>query len=550
MVLIPIVTHFVFCLLTSKFTKNLLNHAPQSLKKQMTKLAVHSVASRVIELLFATFPSKFTSPLKLELYGPQYALFANTLPTTTTTTVVDNKTMNTAAMTQQLLLPTLEEFVQNHPNKREPTLSHIQSLIQKGLDKSLVGFAYFHTLLHDYITIASSNEIRSYLTPSVADHALHLLSTRHGTRVVCECLAYGTVKDRKRIIKCMKGYTRSSLLHRDAYLAILRVCDVMDDTVLVNKMLFAELHQNPPVDDDKKKKGIMVIGGSETNDNDDDETKKREEEVVETSPILDLVLSDTGSKLFLLLLVSKEEEVSTEHHLVSKEGGKDDKATTMTDTALRWQKYFDPYELSILHRNPTITEKGEDGPVPTSKKADEIRRQELVAYLNELLLGVCTSHAKEMLRSKTGSRVLLEVCESYRSVEVNNAIVEACCCETDDDSLSMFEDPVGHLTLKNIFLSESKNNTDSDEDDEDDNDEPTLARAFYSKFQTRLGELACSNRGAFVLAALMSTCVGKEVRVALMDHKKDIAKLAIGGGKEKNKKLAGCGVLLELLKKK
>jgi hypothetical protein len=203
-----------------------------------------------------------------------------------------------------------------------------------------------------------------------------------------------------------------------------------------------------------------------------------------------------------------------------------------------------------LHRNPTITEKGEDGPVPTSKKADEIRRQELVAYLNELLLGVCTSHAKEMLRSKTGSRVLLEVCESYRSVEVYNAIVEACCCETDDDSLSMFEDPVGHLTLKNIFLSESKNNTDSDEDDEDDNDEPTLARAFYSKFQTRLGELVCSNRGAFVLAALMSTCVGKEVREALMEHKKDIAKLAIGGGKDTNKKLAGCGVLLELLKRK
>ena len=515
----------------------------------MTKLAVHSVASRVVELLFATFPSKFTSPLKLELYGPQYALFANTNIPTTTTTVVANTAA--AATTRQLVLPTLEEFVWDHPNKREPTLVHMQSLVQKGIDKCLVGFAYFHALLHDYITIASRDEVRSSLAPSLADHALHLLSTRHGTRVVCDCLAYASVKDRKRMLKCLKGYTRSSLLHRDAYLAILRACDVMDDTVLVNKMLFAELHQNPSVDDAKKRKGTMVIGGSDTND---DETKREEEEEVETSPILDLVLSDTGSKLFLLLLVSKEEEVSTEHHVASKEGG-NDKATA-TSTTLRWQKYFDPYELSILHRNPTITEKGEDGPVPTSKKADEIRRQELVAYLKELLLGVCTSHAKEILRSKTGSRVLMEVCESYPSVEVYDAIVEACCASTanrgsdnDDVSLSMFEDPVGHLTLKNIFLSESKNNNDDDDDDDDD-DEPTLARAFYSKFQTRLGELATSNRGAFVLAALMGTCVGKEVRAALMDHKKDIAKLAIGGGKEKNKKLAGCGVLLELLKKK
>lgn len=99
----------------------------QSLKKQMTKLAIHSVASRVVELLFATFPSKFTSPLKLELYGPQYALFANTI----TTTVVDNKSMNNAAaaaaMAQQLL-PTLEVFVQNHPDKRAPTLVHIRTM--------------------------------------------------------------------------------------------------------------------------------------------------------------------------------------------------------------------------------------------------------------------------------------------------------------------------------------------------------------------------------------------------------------------------------------
>ena len=229
---------------------------------------------------------------------------------------------------------------------------------------------------------------------------------------MCDCLAF-------------------SLLHRDAYLAILRACDVMDDTVLVNKVLFAELHQNPLVDDAKKRKGTMVIGGSDTNDDDDDETKREEEVVVETSPILDLVLSDTGSKLFLLLLVSKEEGVSTEHHVASKEGG-NDKATATTATTLRWQKYFDPYELSILHRNPTITEKGKDGPVPTSKKADEIRRQELVAYLKELLLGVCTSHAKEILRSKTGSRVLMEVCESYPSVEVYNAIVGACCASTTD----------------------------------------------------------------------------------------------------------------------
>ena len=62
--------------------------------------------------------------------------------------------------------------------------------------------------------------------------------------------------------------------------------------------------------------------------------------------------------------------------------------------------------------------------------------------------------------------------------------------------------------------------------------------------------MAYSNRGAFVLLALLGTCVGTEVRSALVEHRKEIAKLANGLGKEKKNKLAGCGVLLEMLKKK
>jgi hypothetical protein len=69
---------------------------------------------------------------------------------------------------------------------------------------------------------------------------------------------------------------------------------------------------------------------------------------------------------------------------------------------------------------------------------------------------------------------------------------------------------------------------------------------FYSKFEKRLGVFASSNRGAFVLSALLQTCVKEDVKKALKDHKKDIAKLA-KGGKDK-KMLAGCGILLEALK--
>ena len=110
----------------------------------MTNLAVHSVGSRVVELLFATFPSKSTSPLKLELYGPQYALFASaTIPPSPSTVGKKNKSAPSPT------LPSLSAFIENNPDKLDSTLVHLQNLIQKGLDKSLFGFAYFHSLLLD-----------------------------------------------------------------------------------------------------------------------------------------------------------------------------------------------------------------------------------------------------------------------------------------------------------------------------------------------------------------------------------------------------------------
>ena len=84
-----------------------------------------------------------------------------------------------------------------------------------------------------------------------------------------------------------------------------------------------------------------------------------------------------------------------------------------------------------------------------------------------------------------------------------------------------------------MFLSESSK--------ELDDEEPSLARMFYSKFEKSLGGIASSNRGAFVLSALLQTCVKEDVKKALTGHKKDIDKLA-------KKKLAGCGILLEALK--
>jgi len=197
--------------------------------------------------------------------------------------------------------------------------------------------------------------------------------------------------------------------------------------------------------------------------------------------------------------------------------------------------------------------------VATSKKEDETRRQELAVYLKDLLVEVCVKHTEKMMRSKQGSRVLMEVCECYPSEEVFAAIIGVCAKSSIDDSmmedegdsseLPILEDAVGHLTLKHLFRSEA----DKAASEIDDDAAPSLARMFYSKFENTLGEIASTNRGAFVLSALLQNpTVREEVKAALSSDMQKITDLAKGGGSGKNKTktkpLAGCGVLLELLK--
>ncbi len=342
----------------------------QSFKGEMPRLAVHGVGARVVESLFLNLPSKQTASLKQEFYGPHFSLFAQ----------------------EQSTVPTLESNLKKAKTEtqKKSAIDFVQQIINKGMTKSFYGFTYFQQLFAEYMDVADPGEIRT-ISSTVADHSIHLLSTRVGTRVVAACASYGTPKDRKRICKSLKGYTSSSLLHRDAYLALLRLVQVTDDTVSIQKSVLNEVL-----------------------------TKKdsSEEDGESADGILELATSDTGSKLFLMLVVEDEESR---------------------------MKYFDPYERSILDPIPTIKENGKE--VPTSKKDPDTRRKELLKHIKDALLETCTQNVEQLLKSLPGARVLKEVYASTGSEPLANAVVDVC-----EGSIDIFEDPVAHRSIKNLIL--------------------------------------------------------------------------------------------------
>jgi pumilio family protein 6 len=418
----------------------------KALKGSIPKLAVHSVGARVVELLFSTFSTKASAPLKQELYGPHFSLFGDET--------------NHAALASNLEIA---------PDKKQVTLEFILGILNKALEKGLYSFVYLQELAAEYVEEASCNDVRA-MAPTVVDHSIHMLSTRAGTRVVAACASYGTAKDRKRIMKSLKGYTKSSLLHRDAYLAILRLVQMTDDTVSIHKSVLAEILNAPS------------------------------QEESEASSLLEIALDTNGSKLFLMLLVSSQEERI---------------------------KYLDPYERQVLAENPCVLENGQE--TPTSKKNAETRRKELLNHLRKPLIELCTNHANELVRSLPGSRVLHQVFATFSPQEVVNAVVNVCVAELDVEENSLFEDPIGHLAIKNLLL--------CDVDDQ----KAMFATAFYEKMHSRLMDVAKSNRGAFVLTALLKVDAVRERALSeLTKHKTELKKLSIKG-----KATAGYNALLQ-----
>ena len=403
-------------------------------------MAVHSVAARVVESLFLELPSKSTLPLKQEFYGPHFSLFVHDLKTS----------------------PTLKSSLESATTdtQKDAALKFVKETLSKGMTKSFYGYTFFQELFAEYLDVADPSDIRT-MASSVADHSIHLLSTRAGARVVATCASYATPKDRKRICKSLKGYTASSLLHKDAYLALLRLIQVTDDTVSISKSVLNEILTAPSGDKEEGKPHQM----------------------------LELALSENASKLFLLLFVEDGEARS---------------------------KYFDPYERSILEVEATVKENGKQ--VPTSKKDGALRREELRSHLMDSLHQLCTEHTTQLLKSLPGSRVLKEFYSATASDSVASAVIAACEKGLSGES-NVFEDIVGHRTIKNMILSDAER------------DVPVFSQAFFEAFSERLADVVKSNRGAFVVSALLKVpSVQGKASKKLKSMRKQILDMSKGEG--------------------
>ena len=259
----------------------------KAVKNEVVKLGTHSVGARIIEVVLHQFSPKETAMLKREFYGKQFALFHDEKDNNKSSNKGGNKGGNKGP--QEGSSSVLSELIEEHPDQKGSILGHVKNVIERAFEKKLFAFSYVHELICSYAMHADPADVNDLGSP-ILENCIELISTRFGASAVAQFAAYSSAKDRKRILKALKGYSRMMLTHRDAYIAVIRLVQVTDDTVTVQKMLLNELLK--PVesaanadamklhrdrDDDDKKDGESKgkkVKGDDAKDDDVDEVRR------------------------------------------------------------------------------------------------------------------------------------------------------------------------------------------------------------------------------------------------------------------------------------
>ena len=115
---------------------------------------------------------------------------------------------------------------------------------KKCVDKELLGLEVIQRLFKQAVLdfpIAEDLAFNEELLAMAADGLPHLLSSRDGVSVVIRLLGIASAKHKKNMIKEMKGKFAEMAKNSVTCVALLRILDCVDDTVLVGKSVLIEL---------------------------------------------------------------------------------------------------------------------------------------------------------------------------------------------------------------------------------------------------------------------------------------------------------------------
>lgn len=192
------------------------------------RLIKHPEASWILDDIYRGAATKEQKAILLrEWYGAEFAIFK--------------------PKGQKDVSADLKRILTAQPEKRKPVMHALHDLINQCVQKNTTGFTMLHdAMLQYYLNLEpggpEANEFVELLKgDEEGDLLKNLAFTKSGARVVSLALAYSNAKDRKLILRSYKGTIQMLAYDVHGHQVLLTAYDVIDDTVLIAKSIFAEL---------------------------------------------------------------------------------------------------------------------------------------------------------------------------------------------------------------------------------------------------------------------------------------------------------------------
>ncbi|KAI6706921.1 hypothetical protein NL676_009883 [Syzygium grande] len=180
----------------------------------------HMVGSVVIEHVYQLANATQKQELLMELYSTELQLFKD---------LVSTKESRLLDVISKLGL------------QKSSVLRHMSSVIQPILEKGIVDHSIIHRMLMEYFSIADKSSARDILQQLSGPLLVRMIHTRDGSQIGMLCIKHGSAKERKKIIKGMKGHIGKIANDQCGSLVLVCIVSVVDDTKLVTKMIMREL---------------------------------------------------------------------------------------------------------------------------------------------------------------------------------------------------------------------------------------------------------------------------------------------------------------------
>ncbi|KAJ2158662.1 Pumilio y domain member 6 [Coemansia sp. RSA 552] len=132
------------------------------------------------------------------------------------------------------------EVLERRPEKRAAVVSSLKAALGPMLEKGTVQQSVVHRALLDYLRLGDSAE-RARVAGDLRELAVEMVHTREGAAAAMLCVAYGTPKDRKAMVRAFKPFLRKMCLDEYGYATVIQALDCVDDTVLLSKALLHDI---------------------------------------------------------------------------------------------------------------------------------------------------------------------------------------------------------------------------------------------------------------------------------------------------------------------